>query len=76
MIFKYILLGENNRIISGELQLKIEQKEKLKRLEDELLLSKTELDNLKKEITEKTIELNTERAKLDQTFKNEQVNFK
>lgn len=41
-----------------------------------LLLSKTELDILKKEITEKTIELSTERAKLDQTIKNEQVNFK
>ena len=53
--------------------MKIEQKEKLKLLEDELFSSKTELDILKKEMTEKTNELSIETAKLDQTIKNDLV---
>ena len=53
--------------------MKSDQKEKLKRLEEELQSSKTELDSLKKEIFEKTNELNLEKAKLDASIKNELV---
>jgi hypothetical protein len=56
--------------------LKNDQKEKLKRLEDELLASKTDLEKLKNEIFEKTNELNLEKAKLDTSIKSELVVLK
>lgn len=55
------------------MKLKTDQKEKLKKLEEELTTTKSELDNLKKEIIEKTNELNLEKAKLDNSIKNEHV---
>ena len=42
-------------------------------MEEELLTTKSELDILKKEIIEKTTELNLEKAKLENSIKNEHV---
>ena len=76
LFFLFFLKGENNRLVSDELKLKNDQKEKLKHLEDELLASKTDLNKLKIEILERTSELNLEKAKLDASIKSELVNLR
>lgn len=55
--------------------MKKEELSKIHRNEEELLVKTTELDCLKRELQEKTNELNKEREKLESSIRSEQVSF-
>lgn len=55
--------------------MKKEELSKIHRNEEELLVKTTELDCLKRELQEKTNELNKEREKLEVSIRSEQVRF-
>lgn len=63
-------------MISSELEVKCEQKGKLQRTEEELLVARTELDCLKRELTEKTNLVNAERSKLEELIRSQEVIMK
>ncbi len=67
------LKDETNRILAAELEIKTEQKEKSQRTEEELLVARTELECLKRELNEKTKVINTERAKYEELIRTEEV---
>ena len=69
------LKDETNRLISSELEIKCEQKDKLQRTEEELLVARTELDCLKRELHEKNSLINVERTKLAELIRSQEVHF-
>ena len=66
-------LDKTNQTLSNELNNKLELKDKSERTDNELQRTKTELEYLKRDIVEKTNDLNTERTRLETLIRNEQV---
>ena len=60
-------------MIAAELDVKTDQKEKLQHTEEELLVARTELECLKRELNEKNKSITVERAKLEDLIRTEQV---
>ena len=60
-------------MIAAELDVKTDQKEKLQHTEEELLVARTELECLKRELNEKNKSISVERAKLEDLIRTEQV---
>ena len=68
MLLIYIFKDETNRVLSEEFQEKKDQLKLLQKLEEEKLILQTEFDCLKRELNEKSIDLNNERNKLENNF--------
>lgn len=60
-------------MISSELEVKCDQTGKLQRTEEELLVARTELDCLRRELADKTSLINGERAKLEELIRSQEV---
>lgn len=56
--------------------MKSDQKSKLEATDNELLVAKTELDCLKRELNEKNVIMNSERAKLEDLIRTQEVSLR
>jgi hypothetical protein len=66
---------ETNKILSEEVKIKNDQYDRLTKLEEERPVLNKELECIRKELSEKTTELNSERSKLEEMIRSEQVNL-
>jgi hypothetical protein len=64
---------ETNRMLTTELNTNTEHRLKIVQLEEEKLVLNKELDCLKRELSEKSADLNSERTKLENLIRAEQV---
>lgn len=64
---------ETNKTLSSELNSRVEQKDKMQHCEEEKKLLAKEVDCLKRELNDKSKELNNERSRVENLIRNEQV---
>lgn len=69
-------IDETNRILTSELNTNTEHRLKIVQLEEEKLVINKELDCLRRELADKSTDLNNERTKLENLIRTEQVEIK
>jgi hypothetical protein len=75
IIVFFIISDENNAILANENGIKMIEKDKINKLEQEKALLNVEVECFKREMTEKNKELSKERSKIENMIRHEQVNL-
>ncbi len=66
-------LTETNRLVSGELAVRVGERERAERAEGEAVVARTEVECLRREVAEKSEAIGVERAKLEEMIRCQEV---